>query len=101
MAEENGMTNEEVIETLSEIHQYFVGCYQNAGGTRACEQFDRYMRVANGVKGLLTPVEPERLTVLDFGSFETTVYLCGACRMPIERGDKFCKHCGKKVKWDG
>lgn len=45
------------------------------------------------------PVAPERMTVLDFGSFETTVYLCGVCRMSIDCGDKFCKHCGRKVQW--
>ena len=49
---------------------------------------------------LLTPVEPEKLTVLDFGSMESGLYLCGACRMPIGNGDKFRKHCGKAVKWD-
>jgi len=35
---------------------------------------------------------------------ETTVslrYKCGACGGEIEQGDdKFCRHCGKKVKWD-
>lgn len=36
---------------------------------------------------------------------ETTVsfwYKCGACGEAIEQGDdEFCRHCGKKVKWDG
>ena len=35
---------------------------------------------------------------------ETTVslwYKCGACGGAIEQGDdEFCRHCGKKVKWD-
>lgn len=35
---------------------------------------------------------------------ETTAslwYKCGACGGAIEQGDdKFCRHCGKKVKWD-
>lgn len=34
---------------------------------------------------------------------ETTVslsYKCGACGGAVEQGDdKFCRHCGKKVKW--
>lgn len=47
------------------------------------------------------PVEPETLTVLDFGTMETAVHLCGACRMPIERGDKYCRHCGKEIRWHG
>lgn len=57
------------------------------------------LREAAGLLERMEPAEPEKLTVLDFGSFETTVYLCGACRMPIERGDKFCKHCGREVRW--
>ena len=52
------------------------------------------------IVGMIDAETPERLTVLDFGSFETAVYLCGACRMSIDCGDKFCKHCGRKVKWD-
>lgn len=36
---------------------------------------------------------------------ETTAsfwYKCGACGGAIEQGDdEFCRHCGKKVKWDG
>ena len=45
------------------------------------------------------PVEPEKMTVLDYGSMESGLYLCGACRMPIERGDVYCKHCGREVRW--
>ena len=93
MAEENGMTNEEVIESLSEIHQYVVGCYQNAGGTRACEQFDRYMRVVNGVKGLLTPVKP---------TFRWGRPCCGNCGLELHRTlerNNFCPNCGKAVDW--
>ena len=49
---------------------------------------------------LLTPVEPEKLTVLDFGSMESELCLCGACHKPIGNGDKFCKHCGREVRWE-
>lgn len=31
----------------------------------------------------------------------TRQYGCGSCGKPIDRGDGFCRHCGKKVKWDG
>ena len=58
------------------------------------------LREAAGLLERMEPAEPERLTVLDFGEFASAVYLCGACRMPIERGDVYCKHCGKKVRWE-
>lgn len=27
-------------------------------------------------------------------------YVCGSCENPIDPEDKFCRHCGKAVKWD-
>jgi hypothetical protein len=45
-------------------------------------------------------IEPE---ISRKSATETTVslwYKCGACGGEIEQGDdKFCRHCGKKVKW--
>ena len=58
------------------------------------------LREAVGLLERMEPAEPEKLTVLDYGSMESGLYLCGACQMPIGNGDKFCKHCGRKVKWD-
>ena len=26
-------------------------------------------------------------------------WCCGSCGVPITSGDKFCRNCGKKVKW--
>lgn len=31
----------------------------------------------------------------------TRQYGCGLCGKPIDRGDEFCRHCGKAVKQDG
>lgn len=28
-------------------------------------------------------------------------YVCGECHKPIDNSDSFCRHCGRKVKWDG
>lgn len=28
-------------------------------------------------------------------------YVCGECRNPIDNSDAFCRHCGRKCKWDG
>lgn len=27
-------------------------------------------------------------------------WVCGSCGVAITEGDKFCRNCGKKVKWD-
>ena len=28
-------------------------------------------------------------------------YKCGACGLAIDGGDKFCRHCGKGIEWEG
>lgn len=28
-------------------------------------------------------------------------WCCGSCGVAITEGDKFCRMCGKEVKWDG
>lgn len=47
------------------------------------------------------PVKPE---IAGFAGMQsesemTYFYVCGECGGAIERGDRYCKHCGKKVKW--
>lgn len=27
-------------------------------------------------------------------------YVCGSCENPVDPGDKYCRHCGKAIKWD-
>ena len=34
-----------------------------------------------------------------FETAETWWYECGNCNKPIDPNDKFCRHCGKAVKW--
>lgn len=35
-----------------------------------------------------------------FENASTWWYACGACNEQIDMHDKFCRHCGKAVKWD-
>ena len=47
------------------------------------------------------PVEPERMrdctTFLDYTAWN---YVCGVCHGEIDYRDKFCRHCGRAVKWE-
>ena len=27
-------------------------------------------------------------------------YICGACEYPVDPGDKFCRKCGRPIKWE-
>ena len=43
------------------------------------------------------PIEPQ---IRSDGSFEPSwYYCCGNCDGPIDKPDKYCRHCGKKVEW--
>ena len=33
------------------------------------------------------------------GNGTTQFYVCGKCEEAIDPGDKYCRHCGKAVKW--
>lgn len=35
-----------------------------------------------------------------FESAETWWYECGNCNKPIDPNDKYCRHCGRSVKWE-
>ena len=47
------------------------------------------------------PVKPE-IGGNTNGTIGTTwFYICGACNRAIDHSDKFCRHCGREVQWDG
>lgn len=48
---------------------------------------------------LLKEQEPVHAQKREFASM--WFWCCGSCGVAITEGDKFCRNCGKKVKWDG
>lgn len=47
---------------------------------------------------LLKEREPVPAKVREF--HHLLFWCCGSCDTPITDGDKFCRMCGKRVKWD-
>ena len=45
--------------------------------------------------------EQEAVPVIQREFMHMLVWCCGSCGKPITDGDKFCRMCGKKVKWNG
>ena len=43
------------------------------------------------------PVKPKKIANR---TDNTPVYACRACNREIGVGDKYCKHCGRKVRWE-
>ena len=44
--------------------------------------------------------EQEAVPVIQREVAHMLVWCCGSCGVPITDGDKFCRMCGKGVKWD-
>ena len=46
------------------------------------------------------PVEPTTASANEPDDHKSWWYACGACQYPINRGDKYCRHCGRGVRWE-
>ena len=55
----------------------------------------------SGVLVLLKEQEPITPHVEHDSDDDTWYYGCGACHMDIDPKDKYCRHCGRQVLWDG
>jgi len=44
--------------------------------------------------------EQEAIPVVQREVMHMLVWCCGSCGVAITDGDKFCRMCGRKVKWD-
>jgi len=44
-------------------------------------------------------VEPNVSDINDHDAHGSWWYQCGKCKMPIDYGDRFCRRCGRAVKW--
>lgn len=44
--------------------------------------------------------EQEAIPVVQREIMHLLVWCCGSCGAAITDGDKFCRMCGKRVKWD-
>ncbi len=57
-------------------------------------QVPRVMKTAS------EPLEPVLYTTED-KTIWSSWYICGACQNPVECWDKFCRNCGRPIKWEG
>jgi hypothetical protein len=58
------------------------------------------MRDALAMLKAQEPVEPKKLMEKNKNGYRWRFY-CGKCGDEIDRLDKYCRHCGRPVKWDG
>jgi len=85
------MTRNEIIRDLSE----------RSAGAGAGQYMSLRCDVAREIVRMLKDreaVEPKIFQSEDF--LWSQWYICGACEYPVDPGDKFCRKCGKELKWD-
>ena len=58
------------------------------------------LRAIEAVIVRMDPARPNQTEVKEFDEI-CYLYTCGVCDAPIDRVDRYCRHCGKKVAWGG
>ena len=90
------MDREKVIKGLEEISDHFFDIYRNDTDSYKCEKAQEYSYVVIDAIAMLKkqePVEPEIE-----GGGNNWWMICGECHGLISGTDKFCRHCGRKIK---
>ena len=101
------MTNvEKVIKNLNTI----VACCKLFTNKKTCSGIDEEMYAdwANDIGEAVfllkeqEPVPPKKQNwyQAEWPSFESWWYVCGACGGKIDYHDRFCRLCGRSVKWE-
>ena len=74
------------------------------------DMFHKYKRddlialmVQKGEESILAGLlkEQEAVPVIQREVMHMLVWCCGSCGVAITDGDKYCRMCGRKMKWDG
>lgn len=55
--------------------------------------------LAQAALSMLKAKEAEFVSIRDSDGGKTHWYVCGACKAPINPGEKYCHECGRAVKW--
>ena len=81
---EVGMTNQEAIETIE-------ANYPPANYSMLREALDMAISLLK---------EQEPVPVKQREAMHMLFWCCGSCGVAITDGDKFCRNCGREVKWN-
>ena len=63
--------------------------------------FEQYNTPAGIDDAIALLKEQEAVPVVQREVMHMLFWCCGSCGVAITEGDKFCRMCGKKVKWKG
>lgn len=78
-------------------------CDRDCGKCDLVQDRDWLLAVYDGALELLKEQEavpPEKENDRNTGNLASWWYVCGACGRGLDYHDRFCRHCGRAVKWD-
>lgn len=73
-------------------------CNRDCGRCDLVQDRDWLLSVYDDALELLK--EQEAVPVIQREIMHMLFWCCGSCGVPITDGDKFCRMCGKEVKWN-
>lgn len=65
--------------------------------------FDDTLSAIDSARELLKAQEPIVPTIgrcEEYDGYDSWWYECGKCHTPIDPNDKYCRNCGREVKWN-
>ena len=80
-------------------------CATGTGSCEKCPYRDECKGVANAAMAhaieRLKAQEPVEPYIKTSQSGTSWWYSCGNCNRAVDPNDKYCRNCGRKMKWDG
>lgn len=93
--------SEQLIENMKTIKGYFLA---HAIATRECDPRESFRMFKCSEACGKAAEELERMQPVETeieGGGSTWWYVCGECHTTIDHVDRFCRQCGRPLKWDG
>lgn len=88
---------ENVIKRLESVSYYFKSLLA-VGWQGDADIYREHKETVRMAIALLKEQEPAHIQRREFAHM--WFWCCGSCGVAITEGDKFCRMCGKAVKWD-
>ena len=76
---------------MASVHYY---------GSKIVQMPEKLMRDALALLKAQEPVEPTIGRAVEYDGHDSWWDQCGKCGAPIDPGDKYCRMCGRAVKWE-
>ena len=95
------MDNQTICDSLSWMLMYASIEAEELNGTVFGKKLDNVRHACEEAIKIVKAQEPTKPKLGgDAGPFGTQWYQCGACSGQIDPGDKYCRTCGRAVKWE-